>query len=156
MHHVENGSVHDTKAAFSDELLVLLTHSARKLGEGQLRNIAARADSEPASAEREQERECAEVVPLGEVCTQRTRHTPELLLPVGERLFVSEEVRITLHRNSESLSQNIVPSGRSLLGTLDILVVRRVRHSLAEVWLSFDPHSWVGNFVYVVELIVPD
>src|SRR5450756_920052 len=97
------------KTAFLDELLILLAHGAGKFHHCQAGDIASSLEAKHAIPNREEERECCEVVALREVSTHRTGHLPEFAFAMRERFLIREEIREPFHRDPEPLSENIVP-----------------------------------------------
>ena len=69
---------------------------------------------------------------------------------MDKSFFIREEVRVTLERDSEELRQNIVTSGRVLLGSLDVTVVVFPLDRLTDVWLGLRPHLGVADFFDLV------
>src|SRR5580765_3561728 len=96
------------KTTFVDELFVLCPHCSGKFHHRKLANVAASLHTKLLSTQWEQERERTEVVTLREIGAHRTRKLPELSTTMNKRLFISEVVRVALHRNPETLSKDVV------------------------------------------------
>src|SRR5688572_16258044 len=135
------------KASLTTEFFVFVSQCSWKPIQRQRRDITACLDSISFPGQREQESKGTEVISLRKVCAQRTWHFPEMSLGMDKCLFVGEEVGVSLHRNTETLSQNIVASSRSFLGPLHVQLICLVRDRQPNIRLSLHPHLGVGNFL---------
>ena len=154
--HVEHRALHDDERSLRQEFLVLLPQSHLKLAHGQRSNIGPRLDAKTAVGQREEERECAEVIAQRQVCPESARHGPEVPRPVNLRLFIREVVREALHSQPETLGQNIVLGGRHLLCPLHVKLVGLVGNGLADVRIALRPHSGLCHLIDRVQLVPPD
>ena len=91
---------------------------------------------------------------MGQIGTERTRHAPEVLLPMGKRLLEGEEVGVALHRDAESLRQNVIAGGGSLLGAFDVELIGFIGNRLPKIGICLDPHVRIGDFLDIVKPII--
>src|SRR3954452_8040033 len=75
---------------------------------------------------------------------------------MNQRFLVREEVCVTLHRNAEALGENVIARSRSFLGPFDVQLVSFVGDGLPQVWISLQPHSWIIDFLQLIQLVMPD
>src|SRR5688572_6421243 len=71
-------------------------------------------------------------------------------------LFVCEEVGETFHRDAESLCQNVVSRSRSFLSSLYNQMIDIIGNGLAEIRISLQPRGWIGHFLEIIKLVMPD
>ena len=132
LHHIKHGSVHDHKTAFSEKLFILGPHGHRKLLHSRFRNIGSRFDTKESITKRKQEGKSTKIVALRKVSTHSTRHLPVFSFSLLRKsLLICEEVRITFHRNAETLSQNIVSCCRSFLSSFHIKLIGFIANGLS-------------------------
>src|SRR5215831_4112845 len=108
LHHVQHGPVENVQASLCGELVVLHPGCGRQFQHRQARDVASGLNPERSVGYREEEGESTEVVALRQVGSHSTRHPPELALAVRDGLLVGEEVRVPLHRDPESLGQDVI------------------------------------------------
>ena len=73
-----------------------------------------------------------------------------------ECFLISKVISITLHRQTESFSENIVSCSRSFFSSFYIQLISFITHRLAKIRISLDPHFWITNFIDGIQFIPPD
>ena len=134
-HHVENSSWHNNKTALFHELIILCPHCRWKFHKRQLSNIVTSLYTKAAIGKWEQESKGTEVVTLRKVCPKSARHLPEFPFTVRKGLFISEVISIAFHRNSKTLSKNIISCCWIFLGSFYFKLICLISNSLAEIWI---------------------
>src|SRR5690606_13522103 len=119
-------------------------------------DVASSLYAELSPTHRKEESERTEVITLRKVRAHCARNSPVLLRRMNLRLFVCEEVGVSLHRNTEALSQDVVSCSRCFLGSLNVQVIVLVGVRLTEFELSLKPHLRLTIFILSINLVPPD
>ena len=154
--HVEYGALHHMKRTLVDELLILGSSRCRQMRQGVLGNIIPTLHTERLVGQRKEERERTEIIAQRQIGAQSAGHPPEVATTMGQGLFVREEVGVTLHRDAESLRQNIIPGGRSVLSTLHVTLKCIVGDGSPDVGIGLHPGFRFSDLLNIVLTVIPD
>src|SRR4029079_4486241 len=155
-HHVQKRPFQDVQTSFFDESVVLVPKRTGKLHQRLAGDVTPGLHTEFPSGKGKKERECAEVVTLREVSSERAWQIPEISRRMRDGFFVGEEVGEPLHGDPKPLRQNVISSGCRLLSTFHIELISIVGDRAPDVRLSLHPHCRVGDFFKLVQLVMPD
>ena len=71
-----------------------------------------------------------------------------------KRFLVGEEVGVTFHWDAETLGENIVSCGGSLLGAFDVKLIGLIGNRLSKIRIRLDPHVRISDFLGIVKPII--